>query len=109
MKQTVQLMALLLLVSIGTGCGPMISGVKILRAGVSLSEAETAGAKINALYEYTAAEEYFKKAREEHAYSEFWTARRYADKAIFYADQARQKAEVASKTEQIGSESSPQK
>ncbi len=108
MKQTIQVVALLLLVSFGAGCGPMISGVKILRAGVRLSEAETAGAKIDALYEYTAAVEYFKKAREEHAYSEFWTARRYADKAIYYAEQARQKAEVASKTEQIGSESSPQ-
>tara|TARA_Y100001934_G_scaffold139078_1_gene167817 strand:+ start:154 stop:483 length:330 start_codon:yes stop_codon:yes gene_type:complete len=105
-KQTIGIIVLAFFSLFGTGCGPMISGVKILRARVSLSEAQTAGANKEALYEYTAAEEYFKKAREEHAYSEFWTARRYADKAIFYAQQARQKAETASKIEQIGVESS---
>ena len=109
MNQRILIIGLLLCGALGSGCGPMISGVKILRARVSISEAETAGARFNALYEYTAADEYFKKAREEHAYSEFWTARRYADKAIFYAEQAREKAEIASKTKQIGGESSQSK
>ena len=88
------------------GCGPLVSGVKIIQADIRLSEAETAGAKLNALYEYTIAEEYLKKSREEHAYSEFWTARRYADYAILFGEKARSKAELESKTEQVGTSES---
>ena len=106
MKRTIQVAMVGALLSFGAGCGPIVSGMKILRADVDLSEAETAGAKVSALYEHTAATEYLAKAREEHAYSEFWTARRYADKAIGYADKAREISEAASEIEQQDSLSS---
>ena len=100
--QIVTLVGLLGLLGLGSGCGPVVSGVRILKASVELSETEAAGARETALYEYTVAEEYLKKAREEHAYSEFWYARRYVDKALLYAKEARSRAEVAARTEQMG-------
>jgi hypothetical protein len=75
-----------------TGCGPIVSGVQIVNANIALSAAATAGAQRTAVYEYTAAKEYLQKAREEHAYSDFWASRIYADKALDYAEQAKKKA-----------------
>jgi hypothetical protein len=83
---------ILLSVFAGTGCGPIVSGVQIVNANIALSSAATAGAKRAAVYEYTAAKEYLQKAREEHAYSDFWAARIYADKALDYAVRARNKS-----------------
>ncbi len=82
------------------GCGPVVSGVQIVKANIAISAAETAGAKTSstALYEYTAAVEYLKKAREEHGYSDFSASREYADKALDYAMQARTKAEKEAAT-----------
>lgn len=88
-----------LLVTIG--CGPIVSGVQMVNVNIALSAAETAGAKKYALYEYTAAREYLQKAREENAYSDFWAARIYADKALEYAAKARKRAESASSAEQV--------
>jgi hypothetical protein len=84
----------IILLSIGasSGCGPVVSGVQIVNANIALSTAATAGAKRAAVYEYTAAKEYLQKAREEHAYSDFWAARIYADKALDYAVRARKKS-----------------
>ena len=101
-KKLIRFWSALGLVVLLVGCGPLVSGTKIIQADIRLSEAETAGAKMSALYEYTIAEEYLKKSREEHAYSEFWTSRRYADYAILFSEKARTKAELASKTEQVG-------
>ena len=102
MNRLFQIVALLSLLGFGGGCGPLVSGTKIIQADIRLSEAETAGARTSALYEFTIAEEYLKKSREEHAYSEFWTSRRYADYALVFGEKARAKAELASKTEQVG-------
>ncbi|MBT6177423.1 MAG: DUF4398 domain-containing protein [Deltaproteobacteria bacterium] len=77
-----------------TGCGPVVSGVRILKADIALGEAQTAGAKETAVYEYTAAKVYLDKAREEHGYSDFWGARVYADKALKFARKAKKRAEV---------------
>ncbi len=74
------------------GCAPIASGVTVVKANIALSNAETAGAKKNAPYEYTAAEEYLKKAREEAGYSRFAASRVFAAKALTYAEQARAKA-----------------
>ena len=101
-KRLVRLLSLAGLLGLGFGCGPLVSGGRIIQADIRLSEAKTAGAKTSALYEYTIAEEYLKKSREEHAYSEFWTSRKYADYAILFGEKARVKAELASKTEQVG-------
>ncbi len=86
------LFAMLLLAAVGSGCGPIVSGVQIVNANIALSAAATAGAKRAAVYEYSAAAEYLQKAREEHAYSDFWAARIYADKALDYAVRARKKS-----------------
>ena len=77
-----------------TGCGPIVSGMRILKADVALSEAQTAGARESAVYEYTAAKISLDKAREEHGYSDFWGARVYADKALKFARKAKKRAEV---------------
>lgn len=92
---------LLAALSLSAGCGPIVSGVQTIKANVAISSAETAGAQRLAIYEYTAAREYLQKSREEHAYSDFWAARLYADKALDYALKARQKAESAADTEQL--------
>ena len=81
------------------GCGPVVSGMRIMKADVEISEAVTAGAREHAVYEYTAAVEYLKKAREEHAYSDFLGAERFAAKALDLADKARRKAEVESRVQ----------
>lgn len=82
------------------GCGPIVSGVQSITAGVEISAAETAGAREHALYELTAAQEYLHKSREEAGYSDFAAARNYADKARDFAERARKRAEAASKLEQ---------
>lgn len=81
-------------------CGPIVSGVQTINANVMISAATTAGAKTTAVYEYTIAQEYLKKAREEHAYSDFAAAQEYADKALDYATKALEKAERAQKAGQ---------
>lgn len=82
------------------GCGPVVSGVQIVRAGVEISAAETAGAKEQAPYEYTAAVEYLQKSREEHGYSDFAASREYADKAREFAIRAREKAQTLTAIDQ---------
>ena len=103
-KYIIKVLLLLVFLGVSTGCGPVVSGLKIMRADIRLSEAETAGAKTHALYSYASAQEYLKKAREEHAYSEFWTARKYAQKALDYAQEALEKCEIGNTTEQIGTD-----
>ncbi|MFC1611150.1 DUF4398 domain-containing protein [Myxococcota bacterium] len=90
----------LAVVGLTIGCGPVVSGVQIVNVNIALSAAETAGAKRSAVYEYTAAREYLQKAREEHAYSDFWASRIYADKALDYAVRARKKAEASAQAAQ---------
>jgi hypothetical protein len=87
------------------GCGPVVSGVQIVKANIALGAAETAGAKkyASSLYEYTLATEYLQKAREENGYSDFAAARDYADKALGFAVEARNKAEREQQTEQATS------
>lgn len=92
MRHLFAILLLLVLPLAASGCGPVVSGVQIVKANIALSAAATAGAKRAALYEYTAAKEYLQKAREEEAYSDFWASRIYADKALEYADRARKKA-----------------
>ena len=98
----IQMMVVLALALSMIGCGPIVSGMRIMKADVEISEAVTAGARDHAVYEYTAALEYLKKAREEHAYSDFVGAERFAAKALDYAYQARRKAEVGSRVQGDG-------
>jgi hypothetical protein len=84
-------------------CGPIVSGVQIINADIALSAAKTAGADQHSLYEYTAAQQYLHKAREEHGYSDFSAARVFADKALAHAVKARKISERATKAGQPAS------
>ena len=82
------------------GCGPVVSGVDIVKANVALSAAREAGADKHALYELSAARAYLEKAREEHGYADFAAAREYARKALNFAKQARRRARMQAGAEQ---------
>lgn len=82
------------------GCAPVSSTASVLKADLALSAAETAGAKQNAPYEYTAATEYLSKAREDAAYSHFSASVDFADKALKLASDAKNKALAVSQAGQ---------
>jgi len=83
-----RLLALAALVMV-TGCGPIQSTSYLIDAQVALEAAKTAQANKLAPYEWTAANLYLHKAREEVGYSEFEQAVAYAAKASKYANAAR--------------------
>lgn len=93
-----------IMVTTFTGCVPVMSGLTILDANIALSKAKTAEAEVYSPYEFTLAEEYFQKARNEHAYSEFKTAQKYADKAIEYATLSQRKSQIAVRIKQQSEE-----
>jgi len=89
------------------GCGPVeyISQVGN-RAASAVSSAKLAQADRYAPYEYTAAEEYLHKAREEGGYAEYQDAIEYGKKAEDLANRARaiavsKQAEAASKSTRL--------
>lgn len=79
-------------------CGPTQSTALIIDADVELQAARTADASRLAPYEFTAAELYLHKAREEQGYSDFEQAIDFAQKALDNARSAKQKA-MAAKSE----------
>jgi hypothetical protein len=70
-------------------CGPVQSTAFLLDADVQLEAARTAQADKLAPYEWTAANLYLHKAREEVGYSDFEQAVSYAQKAAKFATAAR--------------------
>ena len=80
----------LLATSLTSGCGPIeyINQVGIKAAG-AVSAAKLAQADRYAPYEYTAAEEYLHKAREEAAYAEYEDAIEFGRKAEELANKGR--------------------
>lgn len=75
------------------GCyGPIRSTKDILDAEVAIESARTAGAERKAKYEWTAANLYIHKAREEVAYSNYGAGVDFAAKASSCAEAARMKA-----------------
>src|SRR5262245_6938341 len=73
------------------GCGPVQYVTTVtLRASRSVSAAEAAEAARCAPYEYTAATEYLRKAREEAGYSDFEAAIDFGHRAIDLGDRARE-------------------
>ncbi len=86
--------ALVLLLAV-TGCGPVQSTAYLLDAEVQIEAARTAGADKLAPYEWTSANLYIHKAREEVAFSDYETGVEFAQKASRYANEARQKAMAA--------------
>jgi len=95
-----------LLVSFGA-CGPVeyINQVGN-KAASAVSAAKLASAQRYAPYEYTAAEEYLHKAREEAGYAEYQDAIEYGKRAEDLANRARaiavsKQAEAASKSSRV--------
>jgi hypothetical protein len=88
------------------GCGPIeyINQVSVKAAG-AVSAAKLAQADRYAPYEYTAAEEYLHKAREEAAYAEYQDAIEFGRKAEEFADKGRAIA-VAKLSRSAGASSS---
>ncbi len=89
------------------GCGPVeyISQVSN-RAATAVSSAKLSQADRYAPYEYTAAEEYLHKAREEGGYAEYQDAIEFGKKAEDFANRARaiavtKQAEAASKSTRL--------
>jgi hypothetical protein len=89
-----------------SGCGPIeyINQVGVKAAG-AVSAAKLAQADRYAPYEYTAAEEYLHKAREEAAYAEYEDAIEYGRKAEEMANKGRAIA-VAKLSQSAGASSS---
>ncbi|WP_164013151.1 DUF4398 domain-containing protein [Pyxidicoccus trucidator] len=73
-------------------CGPVKSTANILDAEVQIQAARTAGADKLAPFEWTAANLYLDKAREEVGYSDYQAGVDFAVKASRYANEAREKA-----------------
>ncbi len=95
-----RLLAVLAVVAgVGSGCGPIQSTAYLLDAEVQIQAAKTAGAESYAPYEWTSANLYIRKAREEVGYSDFEAGVEFAQKASKYANEAREKAMGAVKTD----------
>ena len=84
------------------GCGPVQSTAHLLDADVQLEAARTAQADRLAPYEWTAANLYLHKAREEVGYADFEQAVAYAAKASKFAAAARDLAMKAAKKDEPG-------
>lgn len=85
-----------LLASLGA-CGPLQSTAFLTDAETMLEAARAAEAEKLALYEWTAANLYLHKAKEEQGYSDYEHAVDYAKKAVELATQARDVAQKAGK------------
>lgn len=77
----------------GTGCGPIISTYLIVSAQADLEGAKAAEAEKYAVYEYTAADQYLHKAREEQGYADFGPSIDFAYKAQDLAAKALARAQ----------------
>jgi hypothetical protein len=83
------------LVATLAGCAQVHSNLNLADAEVALEGARTAGAARTAPYEYTAAEAYLRKAREQLGYAQYGVAAELADKSRALAERAREKAAEA--------------
>ncbi|MBF5042685.1 DUF4398 domain-containing protein [Aggregicoccus sp. 17bor-14] len=81
------------------GCGPVQSTAYLLDADVQIQAARTANAERYAPYEWTAANLYLRKAREEVGYSDFQAGVDFAEKASKFANEAREKSLAAASAE----------
>jgi hypothetical protein len=93
----VRFTAALLALGALVGCGPARSTAYLIDADIQIQAAKTAGAEKYAPYEWTAANLYLHKAREEAGYSDYKVALDFAEKASKYANEARTKAMSAPK------------
>ncbi len=96
----------LLALTVGaSGCGPVQSTAYLIDTETMLGAAQTAQADKLAPYEWTAANLYMAKAKEEVGYSDFEQAVDYAKKAVDFATRARDTAlKVGKRNEATSSE-----
>lgn len=73
-------------------CGPARSTSALIDADVQLEAARAAGARTEAVYEYTAAEVYLHKAREAQGRAQYEASTRFATRAAELGRAARAKA-----------------
>ncbi len=78
------------------GCGPIQSTAALIDADVQLEAARAAGAPASATYDFTAAEAYLHKAREEAGYAQYEASAQFASKARDRAAEAKKKAIASS-------------
>lgn len=95
MKRSAGPLAVLLLALVAAGCGPTHSTSLIMEADVQLEAARAADAAKLAPYEFTAAEAYLRKAREEQGYADFDVAIDFGKKAVKFATDAKKKSMAA--------------
>jgi hypothetical protein len=84
-----RLFVILLAVAFSAACGPVQSTSFLMDAENMLEAARTAQAEKLAPYEWTAANLYLHKSKEEVGYSDFEQAVDYAKKAVDFATRAR--------------------
>ncbi|MGQ0506210.1 MAG: DUF4398 domain-containing protein [Myxococcaceae bacterium] len=82
-----------------SACGPVQSTAYLMDADVQIQAAKTAGAEKYAAFEWTSANLYVKKAREEVGYSDYEAGVAFAQKASKYANEARERAMGAVKSD----------
>lgn len=80
-----------------SACGPIQSTSYLIDAETMLEAAKTAQADKTAPYEWTAANLYYVKSKEEVGYSDFEQAIDYAKKAVEFATKARDAAVKAAR------------
>lgn len=86
-------------VSLAAGCGPVESTSIQWQVEARLARADKLNAERLAPYEYTAAQRFLHKGKEEAGYAAFESAIDYFHKARLMAKQAEEKAEVSQKLE----------
>jgi hypothetical protein len=101
-----RLLAMVAAAGVLAGCGPVKSTAHLLDAEVQIQAARTAGAERLAPYEWTAANLYIRKAREEVGYSDFQAGVDFAEKAARFAAQARERAMAAANGDDVNAPSS---
>jgi hypothetical protein len=101
-------LVLTLYVAVGTACGPVQYVSQVTqRASTELAAARSANADKLAPYEFTTAELYLHKAREEAGYSDYQAAIRFGKKAELMARKARRIATDAQPQDEAAPEGSP--
>jgi hypothetical protein len=92
----VRLVLALFALAAAAGCGPIQSTPALIEADIEVEAARSARADAAAPYEFTSAEAYLRKAREEAGYAQYQAATDFALKARDLAKEAREKAINAS-------------
>jgi hypothetical protein len=87
---------------LGTGCGPIQSTSLILDADTQLEAARAADAPKYAPYEYTLADAYLHKAREEQGYADYEVCIDFAQKSLDNAKKAKDLAVNHVKEQGVG-------